>query len=47
MHCDCWQVAATLGGFIAGVVSDIALGTYDRNMSRRAAELRVLLGKLG
>ncbi|GLC42639.1 hypothetical protein PLESTB_001122400 [Pleodorina starrii] len=41
------QVSATLGGFIAAVARDYALGQFESNMPRRAKELRTLLGKLG
>ncbi|KAG2440282.1 hypothetical protein HXX76_004393 [Chlamydomonas incerta] len=41
------QVSATLGGFIAAVARDYALGQFESNMPLRAKELRTLLGRLG
>ncbi|PNW84782.1 hypothetical protein CHLRE_03g158500v5 [Chlamydomonas reinhardtii] len=41
------QVSATLGGFIAAVARDYALGQFESNMPVRAKELRTLLGRLG
>jgi hypothetical protein len=41
------RIAASLGGFIAKVGKDYALGSFDKNAPRRAAELRSLLSGLG
>ncbi|GIL77467.1 hypothetical protein Vretimale_2971 [Volvox reticuliferus] len=41
------QVSATLGGFMAAVARDYALGQFETNMPIRAKQLRTLLGKLG
>lgn len=40
-------VATTLGGFIARVAGDAALGQLEANAPLRAAQLRDTLGKLG
>ncbi len=36
-----------MGGFIASIARDYAVGDLDRNMGTRARELRQLLGRLG
>lgn len=41
------RIAASLGGFIAKVLGDYTLGSFDRNAPLRAAELRNLLSGLG
>jgi hypothetical protein len=41
------RIAASLGGFIAKVGRDYALGSIDRNAPARAVELRSLLSGLG
>lgn len=41
------RIAASLGGFIARVASDYALGQLDARMADRAVELRKLLSGLG
>eukprot|EP00775_Hariotina_reticulata_P010322 gene10322-10479_t len=41
------RIATSLGGFIARVAKDFALGQLETNMPRRAVELRRLLSGLG
>ncbi|KAG2496456.1 hypothetical protein HYH03_005679 [Edaphochlamys debaryana] len=40
-------VSTRLGGFVAAVAQDYALGRFEDNMPRRAKELRTTLGGLG
>ncbi|MEW5308834.1 MAG: hypothetical protein WDW38_000764 [Sanguina aurantia] len=40
-------IATSLGGFVAAVASDVALGNVEVNMAKRAGELRDLLSGLG
>lgn len=41
------KISAYLGGFIASVAKDAALGQLETNMKTRADELRRLLSRLG
>ena len=41
------QVSTSLGGFIASVAGDAALGLLEKNTTLRAGQLRDLLGSLG
>lgn len=40
-------IAASLGGFVASIAQDVALGNVEVNMVKRAGELRDLLSGLG
>ncbi|GFR42152.1 hypothetical protein Agub_g3004 [Astrephomene gubernaculifera] len=41
------QVSTALGGFLASLARDRAVGAVEENMGRRAGQLRGLLGRLG
>ena len=41
------QISSLLGGFFARLARDAALGQVDKNMERRAKQLRSVLNRLG
>ena len=41
------KITAVLGGFIAAILRDMALGNSERKQEKRAEQLKALLGDLG